>query len=215
MCRALLKSLWPLGQGFPNESRGRVRLSPAKINAWLASPDAVIAFARDGERLVGYAIAVRTRAERYGVITWITQLVVHEEYRRLGVAKTLLFSLWGFSDDYAWGIVSPNPYAIRALEKATRRRCVPDRIARNKRKLLDVAAVHVPYISRETESSIQAGGCRINTKFFVDLSGLDEMLANATASGVDWLLGCLESGWEWFAFQVRGSAATPSDKGGD
>ena len=53
------------------------------------------------------------------------QLVVHTDYRNQNVAKQLLYSIWCESSNFAWGIVSSNPYAIRALEKATRRRSSP------------------------------------------------------------------------------------------
>ena len=104
------------------------------------------------------------------------------------------------SDHFAWGVISANPYAIRALEKATRRRCSPVRIRRNIRKLATIAAEHVPYVTETTE--IRAGeGCSIvNTHFFVDHSSLPEKLAQATSGETPWLLGNLEEGWEWLAF---------------
>ena len=63
--------------------------------------------------MIGYAIAVQVKVQDYGVISWVTQLVIHESHRRLDVGKTLLFSIWGFSDHFAWGLVTANPYAIR------------------------------------------------------------------------------------------------------
>ena len=120
--------LWSQGSATPGK---RVRLSPSKIAELFVPDDSVIHLARLNSILVGYAIAVKTRVPRYGIISWVTQLVVHESYRNNDVAKTLLFSIWGFSDYFAWGVVSANPYGVRALEKATRRRCVPIRISKH------------------------------------------------------------------------------------
>lgn len=36
----------------------------------------------------------------------------YKDYRQQGIAKNILFSIWGFSNHFAWGIVSANPYAI-------------------------------------------------------------------------------------------------------
>lgn len=184
----------------PHHAGQPVRLSSSRVAEWLKSPDAQIALATDDGRVVGYAIVVRAKVPRYGIVSWVTQLVVHERYRKRGVAKTLLFSLWGFSNHFAWGVVSANPYAVRALEKATRRRCSPERIAKTKRKLLKVADTHVPYISKDIETHIRADGSRINTGFFVDHSNVNEMIASISSNGRPWVLGGLMPGWEWLAF---------------
>jgi 2-polyprenyl-3-methyl-5-hydroxy-6-metoxy-1,4-benzoquinol methylase/GNAT superfamily N-acetyltransferase len=184
----------------PRNAGQPVRLSVERIRNWFKSPDSKIAFARHDGLLIGYAIAVRTKVPRYGVVTWVTQLVVHEEHRRSGVAKNLLFCLWSFSDHFAWGLVSANPFAVRALEKATRRRCNPRRLKKHQDMLLAVATEHVSYISNNTTTVIRDDASRINTKFFLDHSNLKTMIADATAHGTAWVLGDLESGWEWFAF---------------
>lgn len=187
----------------PRNAGQPVRLSIERLLKWFESPDSTIAFARLDGHLVGYAIAVRTRVPRYGVVTWVTQLVVHQDHRQAGVAKNLLFCLWSFSDHFAWGLVSANPFAVRALEKATRRRCNPTRIRKHREMLLAVATEHVPYISDETMTLIHNDACRINTQFFLDHSNLKNMVADATVRGAPWLLGELESGWEWFAFTFK------------
>jgi len=103
----------------------RIRRSPQDIAELLESPDSFLALAElsSGE-LVGYCIAVFTAApEGQGRIAWVSQLVVGDAYRNEGVATNLLFSVWGFSDHYACGLVTSNPFAVRALESATRRAC--------------------------------------------------------------------------------------------
>src|SRR6202012_3675523 len=95
--------------------------------------------------LVGYAIAIQAKIPKYGVISWVTQLVVHEDHRQRDVGKSLLFAIWNFTDHFAWGLLTANPYAIRALEKATRRRCDPRRIGKNVAKLKAIGKKQTVY----------------------------------------------------------------------
>lgn len=185
------------------KARERIRLSPDRIRDWLRSSDSNITLAREDGVLVGYAMAVKTQVPKYGVVSWVTQLVVHDAYRRANIAKTLLFSTWGFSDHFAWGLLTANPYAVRALEKATRRRAIPSRIRRNARKLLRVGSEHVPYVRGAMEMVVTNDQSRLNTEFFLDHSRLPEMIASAASVEKPWLLGILEEGWEWFAFAFQ------------
>ena len=181
----------------------RVRLSSTRLRNWLNDKDSKIALAYDDAELVGYAIAIQTKEPRYGFISWVIQFVVHEDYRRRNVGKTLLFSIWGFTDHFAWGLLTASPYAVRALEKATRRRCDPARIKKNCRKLYSVGRVHVPYVTEETNIEISSGSTgrsRIRTGFCLDHSDLNKTLAQVTTEEKPWRLGPIEEGWEWFAF---------------
>lgn len=178
----------------------KIHFSADRIRTLLRSEDSNIALAYHGAELIGYAIWVRSLVPHYGVVSWITQFVVHESHRHRGIGKALLFSIWGFSDHFSWGLVTANPYAVRALEKATRRRCQAGRIAKNHRKLLAIGANHVPYIREEMERSINKEESRVNTSFLVDHSELSEMLASVVTDGKPWQLGELPEGWEWFAF---------------
>ncbi|MBI2787305.1 MAG: GNAT family N-acetyltransferase [Elusimicrobia bacterium] len=180
-----------------------IKLSAARIREWLSPPNVSIALAKLNGELVGYAIAVQTKVEDFGVVSWVTQLVVHEEHRHRGVGKELLFSIWSFTDNAAWGLITANPYAIRALEKATRRRCLPQRIAKNKRRLLKLGGDTVPYVKTAAEVEIGTAVSRINTKFHLDHSDISQMLAQATSLEAPWMLGSLDEGWEWLAFTFR------------
>jgi hypothetical protein len=179
-------------QSDPDIPRKRVRLSPARLRDWL-TPDSKIALAKFAGEVIGYAIVVQVRVKDYGIISWITQLVMHEAHRHLDIAKMLLFSIWGFSDHFAWGLITANPYAIRALEKATRRRCSPERIARNKRKLKAIGIEQTTYIKEDTTLEVASETSRIDTKFFLDNSELRAMLTAAQAS-VPWILGDIPEG---------------------
>ena len=191
------------GQSSSTAAGQRVQLSSTRLRDWLEDEDSQIALAYDGSNLVGYAIAVQTKVPRYGFISWVTQLVVHEDYRRRNVGKTLLFSIWGFTDHFAWGLLTASPYAVRALEKATRRRCDPARIKKNCKKLYSIGRAHVPYVTEETNleiSSGSAGRSRIRTGFCLDHSDLNRRLGQVTTEEKPWRLGPIEEGWEWFAF---------------
>ena len=199
-CAALYSNHYGLWSARSSSPGRRVRLRPKKLGKWLDSSDSRIILARSGSQLVGYAIAIQTKAARCGVVSWVTQLVVHEDYRRQDVGKTLLFSIWGLSDHFAWGLLTANPYAVRALEKATRRRCLPTRIRKSSRKLHQIGLAHVSYVTEQTDIEVRADRSRIRTNFLLDHSELDRMLARATTNEKPWRLGSLDEGWEWFAF---------------
>ena len=178
-----------------------IRLNSNKLNEWLQNEYVTVYYASlEDETIIGYAIAFGKKEPKYGYITWVTQLVVHKDYRNRGIAERLLFSIWGFSDHYAWGIVSANPYAIRALEKATRRRAKTLRIKQNSKKLLNVGKQNVPFIHDDTELCVDENQSVINTQFFVDHSETLKRLEDVISEDIPWELGQIDEGWEWFAF---------------
>ncbi len=176
-----------------------IKLSITAIKKWLENQNSDIYWASDNGIMIGYAIALRMKTQ-YGIVSWVTQLVVHEDYRHKNIAKTILHSIWGFTDHFAWGIVSANPYAIRALEKATRRRSDPIRIKHNIKKILNIGVENIPYIFSDIEYDIKEGLSAINTCFYVDHSNVDDMIDNVVSDTVPWSLGKLKEGWEWIAF---------------
>lgn len=185
----------------PNGLSGRVKLSKERIYEMLSHYDTDLYYALNSEHsIVGYAIALRKKIKGYGVFSWVTQLVVHENYRHRGIAKNLLFSIWGLSNDYAWGIITSNPYAVRALEKATRRRSIPVRIKKNIKKIMSVGSENINYIKNVTEYIVDTDNSKVNTNFFVDHAGLTEKMFNVISEETPWLLGELNDGWEWAAF---------------
>lgn len=190
-------------QAAPYNAGDHIKLSPKKIREWLQADDSAIYWAKDGDQLIGYAIAIQLNLPSYGIISWVTQLVVHEDYRHKDIAKSLLHSIWGFTDNYAWGIVSANPYAVRALEKTTRRRSDPRRIKHNLKKILSIGAEYLPYINETTEAFVNQEVSKINTQFFVDHADVDQMIQDVVTDTVPWTLGPLEEGWEWLAFTFK------------
>jgi 2-polyprenyl-3-methyl-5-hydroxy-6-metoxy-1,4-benzoquinol methylase len=175
-----------------------IKLTADMLSRWLKK-DSRISLAKLDDQIVGYAISIQTQYGARGLISWVTQLVIHEDHRKRDVAKRLLFSIWGMSDHFAWGLVTANPYAIRALEKATRRRCDPKRIRHNVDKLKAIGQRQTTYVKKETTIRANSTTSIINTKFFLDHSELPQMLLNAQKT-TPWALGELPDGWEWLAF---------------
>lgn len=191
---------WGQTASHPGE---RIQLTPNRLQRWIESENAYIATARKNGELLGYAIAIKkskNKTDNKYIISWITQLVVHQDYRKIGIGKTLLFSFWGFSNDYAWGIMSSNPYAIRALEKATYRRVRPSIMKKKEKTITKFGVENVSYLDENTEFVITSTNSKVNTKFPSDISKVDEKLTNVTSPSHPWLLGDIEEGWEWFAF---------------
>lgn len=185
----------------PGES---IKLTPERIRQdWLLPRQSRVAWATAFGKLIGYAIAVQAHVADHGMVSWVTQLVVHEEHRHSDVGKTLLFTIWQFTDHFAWGLITANPFAIRALEKATRRRCSPAQIADHREVIISLGARIVPYLKSAASTIITTRESRVNTAFFLNHSGLPEMLLKAQDTNKPWIMGPLDEGWEWFAFTFR------------
>jgi len=175
-------------------------MSSTLIHGLLEREFSTITYAELDDKLIGYAIAIQKKIPYIGLISWVTQLVVHEEHRQKHIGKKLLFSIWGFSSNFAWGVITASPYAIRALEKATRRRCLPLRIKKHKDKLIKFGRDNVSYVHENTEVIINRNVSKINTEFFVDHTDVENMIRTVTNHERPWKLGLIEEGWEWFAF---------------
>ena len=197
--------IWGPDGNRPSEP---IKLSSRQIKNWLTA-DSLVVWATAFGEMVGYAIAIHTQLSGHGKVAWITQLVVHKDHRHVDVGKTLLFTIWGFSDYFAWGLLSANPYAIRALEKATRRRCQPELIAKHAGALLALGAGPVHYLTSSTEVFINENESRIDTAFNIDHSELPVMLSKATGEMKPWTMGNLPVGWEWFAFTFHHQQQIP------
>lgn len=156
----------------------RVRMSPARLRA-TCFPDApgtsvVLAVARDAETgaVVGHAVASRFRSSATGEqATWIAQLVVHEGWRRRGIATRLCrLALLGAEEREAAAVValiaSCNPYAVRALESAAgAARCDAQcELAELERLAADSG---VPYVRGRVVLRSPVGTTTIDTSFDV------------------------------------------------
>ena len=73
-------------------------------------------------RLAGNAFACRWRYKNK-TVCWITQLVVHQDYRERGLAMGLLNQLRQHDDDI-YGLMSSHPAACLAAAKAFGSGCI-------------------------------------------------------------------------------------------
>ncbi|KYF85883.1 hypothetical protein BE20_13435 [Sorangium cellulosum] len=198
-CSALFSEHYGLW-GRHHERHGqRIRLGAKRLRGFLPEGSWAL-LARHRGALIGHAFGVRVDIPERGVVDWVTQLVVHAEHRNRGVAKDLLLTFFGFSNHFAWGLVTSNPFAVRALERITHRRCVPREIETN----LDVVTTvgeRIGYVHR-SPTTVDAAQSIINTKFHIDLTNLPGKLQKASER-TPWLLGQIQEGEEWLAFTFR------------
>ena len=190
--------------------KGPIKLSTERIKADYISDNSCVVIARekDTKQLVGYAIAIKAK-NNSKKISWIIQFVVHVDHRNKKVGQMLLYSLWGESHLDAWGIVTANPYAIRALEKATHRRCALKAIKKNKKWLFEFACKNITYIKEDTHLDVNEERSTIFTKFFIDHSTIPKKIDDVVAENLPWILGSLDPGWEWFAFTFKQQGQFP------
>ena len=177
----------------------RVKTSLTMLADLLDRDEAYLLLAHHGADIVGYAIGSRL-AVQDGFISWVTQLVVHTSHQRRGIATRLLQSAWAFSDDFAWGLASANPFAVRALETACFRRCAPAVIAENCATLEQALPQIAKYLSGVITVDLKRAV--IDTAFPVSHATVPQSIATVSAD-VPWTLGGLDEGEEWLAAVFR------------
>lgn len=179
-----------------------IRMSPTQIHRLLEHGDSWLACAYVDGTLAGYCIAIRLHTP-LGLVAWITQLVVRAVYRQGRVATQMLYSIWQFTDCYAWGLATANPYAVRTLETATRRPCRQQLIRDQGSDLLQYLSAAVDYLPEELATDAKGHPQpRVNTEFFVSHADLPEMRRLASRGERPWDLGDISEGEEWFALHV-------------
>lgn len=173
-----------------------IKMGPRYYEENYCKENFYVALARHHGSLVGQAFYIRKNYAEYGTMTWVLQLVVNREYRKQGIASTLLRSIWGFSDDFAWGLATANPCTVKTLESATFRKCRPLVIKKNLRAVRmignDTTFVKADAYSVTNQSS------QVNTHFYVDNSEYE--IDNTSC---DKYLGKLKPGYEWLAFTFQ------------
>ena len=151
---------------------------------------------------IGHAIGTRFYCDFLkGHASWITQLVVHSDYRNKGIATRLCQLSWSPKFDYACGIVSSNPYAIKALSSATNCVIEPERIIPYLPQLITLS--NIPYLINALTTSyttlttsttiIQTDRCVLNTNFHICHDDVDQIRCSIH----DWSLGELSEGEEY------------------
>lgn len=181
----------------PRNAGNRIRMSEQFFRKKYAHDDIHIAVAKSGRHIVGQAVYIRRKYPGLGTMTWILQLVVSRNHRKQGIGSRLLYSIWGMSDDFAWGLATSNPCTVKALENATLRKCDPTYIKKNLSAVQKLAmeAGFVTFDKYEVTEKLSI----VDTDFYVDNSEFME----AYRAIPDWSLGELKPGYEWLAFTFR------------
>ena len=174
----------------------RIRLSPGYYRRSYAVDAYQIATCRDGTRLVAEAVYRVCETSR-GRAAFVVQLVVDEQYRRRGIASTLLHAIWGFSDFCFWVIVTSNAFTVESLEAATFRCISPQTMMANEAFVREEILSGIEFL-KEAQWKVSASESVIDSGFYTDRSSTSE----ATAAMFE-RMGVLPEGAEWLAVVFR------------
>lgn len=187
---------WSADAPAPFRPGERIRMSPDKYRKWYGTDDFRFALCRANGILVGHAVYVERETSR-GRVALVVQLVVEEKHRHKGIAKSLLHSIFGFSDYYAWSIITSSPCTVEALESATFRRGRPERIARDADFLKAEVFSKVPFLTN-AEWTVSDCVSYVNSRFFTDRTSIPRGESNVAGR-----YGELPSGCEWLSVTFR------------
>lgn len=183
----------------------RVRLSPKRIREECipderAAVESGVVQARlraDG-RHIGHALYVKFLYSDGPIsnVVWITQLVVHPDYRHNSIATKLIQTLRAaHRTAWAFGLATSHPYTVKALERAIGQPC--DSVQTKAHAAAIVQASRIKYLQNRditiTESPVK---CTIDTQFDINHELVDEA---RTMLGQAWKLGDLGPGEEHLA----------------
>ena len=180
----------------PEGKRGRKIRMSAKLykNHYKGLSNAYVTLAYSGKQLIGQAFFISDEVDGKGRCTWVTQLVVHEWFRKRTYASKLLQSAWGFSDDAAWGLATVNPMTLKVLEHSTFREINLEAIIEC-RELISSFKKRIPF-ALDKQLTIDNNGSSIDSKFFP----VNEFENSRELSHYQKILGPIPKGGEWMAF---------------
>ena len=184
---------------------GSIKFPKKYYEEYRSMPDSYVALALCDNAIIGQAFYIRKDNE-YGKSSWVTQLVVHSDFRRRKIAKTLLVSIWGFSSDYMWGLATSNALTIKTLEAATLRRVRPSEMKKHEEPILLLKS-DIPF-AKCSEVFISDDLAVIDTDYPVDQQTIADNLKEYSD---EWALGQLQLGQEWIAFTFRDQQPDFSD----
>lgn len=174
----------------------KIRMSPGMYMRDYAKSDIRFAMCRKEGELVGQAIFVERETSK-GKVALVVQLVVLEAHRHRGIATMMLHSIFGFSDYYAWAVVTSSPCTIEALESATFRRGEPRRIAQDEEFIRRELLGSVAFLSK-ADWQVDETRTILNTSFWTDRSNVLEGRTHVRER-----YGELPEGCEWLAVVFR------------
>ena len=199
MCSSLFSEHYgEWGEGARQDRIGKkITLRASYYRDTMCKDDHYVSLAYHNDELIGQAFYIRKNFGIDECMSWVLQLVVHSNYRRKNIGKTLLYSIWGFSGDSAWGLATSNPYTVKTLESATFRKVAPQVVKDNLSKIKKIGK-EVSFIKKYKVDLINTV---VDTEFYIDRSDIDNKIRNAYGS--EWKLGKLPLGYEWLAFTFR------------
>lgn len=178
----------------PKEKIGKnIKLSPSYYQKMYSSlPTTSISACRIGNgELVGFAIFIRGEITEGRKYCWVTQLVVHREYRKRGIGTKLLESAWCFSDYVIRGLATANAVTLRTLENVTWREINKEEIKNHEEEVRQILKI-VPYM-KDKRIVLNQTYCQINSEFYPK----PEKINLKVQTKYDEELGAIQSGCEW------------------
>lgn len=182
----------------PSKAGKPIKMGTGLYKKLYVRDDFYIAIAKIFGHEVAHAIYIRKKLHDNKTMTWVVQLVVDKDYRELGIASKLLHSIWGFSNDDAWGLATSNPFTVKTLEASTFRKANPVDILNHLSEIKELGDF-VKFVKEYKVNDVQSV---VYSDFFVDHSDVEKNIQKAFGSS-QWLLGNLEPGHEWLAFTFK------------
>ncbi|MDD6891288.1 MAG: bifunctional N-acetyltransferase/class I SAM-dependent methyltransferase [Bacteroidales bacterium] len=183
------------GKDNPAKKGLRIKLSPARYQALRKNNEMFVSLCQLQGIIIGTCFFLKKTLANGQKCVWITQLVVHSSYRKIGIATRLLQSAWGFSDYFAWGLATANSITVKTLESVTWRKVDPTVIFDNL-EVISKITESLPYPTQNI--SVDPTKSLINTNFFIEREkheSTDEVYIQH--------LGELPEGHEWLAFTFQ------------
>lgn len=151
----------------------RIKLSVRKLQQEFLFNDKTCKLytAHVGDNLIGQAFACHFNT-CYGRIDWITQLVVHSDYRKQGIGKKLCKLAFDIDTAFACCVVSANIATVRLLECATGRKVDRERSVEYFSEIANASGI--PYMEN---AKLNDEFCQVDTSFPIDV-GVSELLDN-------------------------------------
>jgi hypothetical protein len=129
-------------------------------------------------------------------VVWVTQLVVSSKYRGCHLSTTMLVQPCADTNIFACGLVSSHPYAVKALESATKTICDHALTLLHAERI--VRASRVSYI-QDRPLVISMADTSRRSVMVTDFQVCHEEADAKRSALADWRLGPLESGEEFLA----------------
>ncbi len=168
----------------------RVKLSPYKLKRQCMFDETCnVSIVRHDGHIVGHCFYTIFNNNN----VWITQLVVHSNYRNIGMGTSLMSYVLGNNWNIA-AIVSSNPYAIRGFERAAGHRCSINTIKYLIKDVIDLCPIN--YITGK-KYTVDSTKSVIDTEFYICHVEIDNILISINS---EWIFGnILPDGYEFIA----------------